>query len=558
MRWTDTILATLCAVPMSGPILAQPAEFDPADFGRIVIAERQSSDGVTFEQAFGDYQNEPIIAYGEDSPAVRLGRPIGRLDLLFGDGKPGFCTAFIVDERHIVTNHHCVPGMDGDPTGADMNLTAAQFVAGYILPGRAEGADRYAVATEIVETNRALDYTVLRVYGDPSAKYGRLALADGDADPGEFLWIIGHPEGQSQHISREGCAAATPAISPEGKLVHTCDTLRGNSGSPVIRISDQRVVGLHHAGDNRTGFNLAIPMRIILAQSTVLSAAPVAVVAAAPVPDACTVLWGEARTLGCDGHRVFLSQCGDHLFADLARSILAAQCTPEAPVVAVPDSDRPTIASHVDVPAHSGPVLVVAPAGGDYSDLGAAIRAAQPGTRITLEPGTYPVSATLAKPVEIVGTGAPGSVVLTGAGGSLVVWEAPSGRIANVTLRQDDEDPALEFSDGTATVMGLTIDAAGTGIAIYGDSSPTIEGNLIRARTAGIVIADAAARPVISGNDISAPVGSAIEVFGAAPDIIANTLHDALYHAIYIEGEMPGRIEGNTIFDIGESDIHRE
>jgi hypothetical protein len=46
----------------------------------------------------------------------------------------------------------------------------------------------------------------------------------------------------------------------------------GNSGSPVIRIVDGRVIGLHHAGDNRTGFNLAIPMRRILENSDVLVA----------------------------------------------------------------------------------------------------------------------------------------------------------------------------------------------------------------------------------------------------------------------------------------------
>ena len=252
---------------------AQPVEFDPSDFGKIVIAPRQSTNGLTYEQAFGDDQNEPIIAYGENSPAVQLGRPVGRLDLLYSNGKTGYCTAFIVDNQHIVTNHHCVPGLDGDPTGASSNVEAAQFVAGYIQPGRADGADRFNVSPRIIETNRTLDYTVLRVFGDPSAKYGTLEIVDDAPQDGEFLWIIGHPAGQSQHISREGCAAAAPAVSDEGKLVHSCDTLGGNSGSPVIRIKDQKVVGLHHAGDNVTGFNFAIPMSRILAESSILLAA---------------------------------------------------------------------------------------------------------------------------------------------------------------------------------------------------------------------------------------------------------------------------------------------
>ena len=44
--------------------LAQPVEIDPSDFGKILIAPRQSAGGLVYEQAFGDYQNEPVIDYG--------------------------------------------------------------------------------------------------------------------------------------------------------------------------------------------------------------------------------------------------------------------------------------------------------------------------------------------------------------------------------------------------------------------------------------------------------------------------------------------------------------
>lgn len=111
------ILTAFCL--MASAATAQVAEFDPDDFGKIVIQPRQSTGGSGFvlEQAFGDYQNEPLVNYGENSQAVKLGRPIGRLDMLFASGKTGFCTAFIVDENHLVTNHHCIPGMDGEPLG---------------------------------------------------------------------------------------------------------------------------------------------------------------------------------------------------------------------------------------------------------------------------------------------------------------------------------------------------------------------------------------------------------------------------------------------------------
>ncbi|MGP6088321.1 trypsin-like peptidase domain-containing protein [Antarctobacter jejuensis] len=305
------------------PLAAQPVEFDPADFGKIVVAARQSAGtGIVLEQAFGDYQNEPVITYGEKSIARRLGHPVGRLDVLYKNGKTGYCTAFIVDTQHLVTNHHCIPGVGG------VGAQAAQFVAGYIDPANPADAEKFQVALEPVESNAALDYSVLRVFGDPSARYGEVMLADADPEPSEFLWIIGHPQGQSQHISREGCAAGDPPVSTEGKVVHTCDTLGGNSGSPVFRISDRMVVALHHAGDNRTGFNFAIPMTRILKNSKVLKAAvPAGPVGSQGPQGACEVLWGAAQEHGCLGYQTFVQQCGDHPLAALARGLAERSCT---------------------------------------------------------------------------------------------------------------------------------------------------------------------------------------------------------------------------------------
>lgn len=317
------LLALLLVVSAAAPLSAQPVEFDPSDFGKIVVAKRQSAGtGLVLEQAFGDYQNEPVISYGEKSIARRLGRPVGRLDVLYGNGKTGYCTAFIVDSQHLVTNNHCIPGV-GDP-----GVQAAQFVAGYVDAAHPDKAEKFQVSLEALETSAPLDYSVLRVFGDPSARYGKVELADADPENSEFLWIIGHPQGQAQHISREGCAAADPPVSTEGKVVHSCDTLGGNSGSPVFRISDRQVVALHHAGDSRTGFNFAIPMKRILAESKILKAAAPA---RPPEPPkgpggACEVLWGAAAQHGCLGYQTFLDQCGDHALAPLARGLADRSC----------------------------------------------------------------------------------------------------------------------------------------------------------------------------------------------------------------------------------------
>ncbi|MBW4983397.1 trypsin-like peptidase domain-containing protein [Mameliella sp. CS4] len=310
------------SVLLAAPLAAQPVEFDPSDFGKIVVAKRQSAGtGFVLEQAFGDYQNEPVISYGEKSIARRLGRPVGRLDVLYKNGKTGYCTAFIVDTQHLVTNNHCIPGI------GDVGVQAAQFVAGYVDAAHPDKAEKFQVALEPLETSEALDYSVLRVFGDPSARYGKVELADANPEPSEFLWIIGHPQGQAQHISREGCAAGDPPVSTEGKVVHTCDTLGGNSGSPVFRISDRQVVALHHAGDNRTGFNFGIPMTRILKESTILKAAAPARPPEPPKGQgACEVLWTAAEQHGCLGYKTFLAQCAEHPLAPLAEGLADRSC----------------------------------------------------------------------------------------------------------------------------------------------------------------------------------------------------------------------------------------
>lgn len=571
MRTLRNAAAVLTSsVFLAAPLAAQgPAEFDPNDFGKIVIQPRQlagGAGGLVFEQAFGDYQNEPIIEYGENSPAVRLGRPIGRLDMLFQSGKTGFCTAFIVDEQHILTNHHCIPGMDGDATGQVSGVQAAQFVAGFIKPGRAEGTDRYTVSPQIVETNRELDYTVLRVFGNPSTKYGKMELAMADPEDAEFLWIIGHPQGQSQHISREGCAAATPAISEEGKLVHSCDTLGGNSGSPVIRLSDKRVVGLHHAGDNRTGFNMAIPMTRILPQSKVLKAAGGAVLATAapavvaPTPTAppkttpvatpppvqgnsCTALWNEAKAVGCAGYEAYVEECGTHSFASMARRVIERECS--VPTVAPAESDVPVL-------------TVKANGGGDYFEIADAIQAAPEGGRVEVFPGTYNKGLDVTRSVEIVGVGAVKDIVLKVADDNFVEWTASSGRVSGLTMIQDGGDYfGFHLAGGSVILEDNDMTSKGLGvIAVRGNVGGTIRRNTIHDGQQGGIFLFEQGKATIEDNTIFGNRLAGIEIKeGAAPVVRGNSLYDGKGSGIFVNEGGTGRYENNTVYNNGLAGI---
>ena len=250
--------------------------FDRASFGKVVLNQKQSAAGssdMQLELAVGDYNNEPIQNYSADSVFARMGRAVGRLDILT-DSKVSPvapCTAFIVSENYLLTNHHCVPGiLDNDHVKAT-TIEAVKFVAGYVQQGVTEGTKIFEVNPVPLEASKDLDFAILEVFGDPSAEYGKLKLSDRLPQVGDPYWVIGHPMGEAQRISREKCKANSPAVS-DNRLLHTCDTLPGNSGSPVIDASLQQVVGLHHAGSKRDSVNFAIPMREILSHSPILAA----------------------------------------------------------------------------------------------------------------------------------------------------------------------------------------------------------------------------------------------------------------------------------------------
>lgn len=305
--------------------------FDRSDFGKVVLAHRQAA--INFEAAIQGYNNEPISTYSTTSAFARLGKSVGRLDVLTDSGVFP-CTAFVVSDRYILTNHHCVPGIVDNPATGATRIEAVSLLLGYTEQGVVETAQRFTVSPVPLETDRELDFSVLEVFGDPTSKFGKLNLAARPAEDGDPFWVIGHPHGEAQRISREQCRASRPALSG-GKLRHTCDTLPGNSGSPVIDASRQQVIGLHHAGSERDAVNFAIPMATILGRSKLLKAAlepganrkdPT------PVVDACDAFYDEARKINaCYAYRAYLDACSTHMFGNLAKGYLDENCSPPDP-----------------------------------------------------------------------------------------------------------------------------------------------------------------------------------------------------------------------------------
>jgi len=273
--------AISCLVWASAATAQDLMLFPPATFGQVVTPQTESLLGdAQLEAQVGAYNNEFVSSYGANSIFVRTGRAVGMLQILTNIGHAP-CTGFLVEGNKLITNHHCVPGVLKNPKMIERGATsiaAVQFHAGFLRDGLAEGVRSFHVNPVPLETSEALDYTVLQVLGDANAEFGALELSaavPSDRDP---FWVIGHPMGEAQRISREKCQADSPALAGQ-RLRHTCDTLPGNSGSPVIDAGSQKVIALHHAGSRAGEVNFAVPMSEILAQSEVLTVA-------APAPDA--------------------------------------------------------------------------------------------------------------------------------------------------------------------------------------------------------------------------------------------------------------------------------
>ena len=329
-----TVIATsICTAAQSQNLVG----FDRGSFGSTVLSQTQSAGSdLQLELSIGSYENEPIINY-RGTIFAEIGRPVGRLDVLTDKGLFP-CTAFIVSKKYILTNYHCSVGLlDNEQIGAT-RIEATQFVAGYVQTGIDEGTNKYTVVPIPVEYSEKLDYAVLEVIGNPSQDYGELKLASMVPNDRTPFWVIGHPQGKGQHISREKCRASSPAVS-KTKLLHTCDTLPGNSGSPVIDAGLQVVVALHHAGIANDSVNAAILMSKILENSTVLTAyrAPNAAPEAEPKLNktaeitACDALYSEAKEAkACYAYEAYFKSCRSHSLAPIANGYIKEFCQVQA------------------------------------------------------------------------------------------------------------------------------------------------------------------------------------------------------------------------------------
>ncbi len=253
------------------PATAQELQFDADEYGKSNLSFPQDSEDLYETLAGMRAKFEVVGGLNENDKYRILSRPIGRLDMLMERSSDGAryvttCTAAIVSKDSILTNYHCVPG-----TQSGVSVKIASLLMDHLSPER-EATDRYPVETSPVEADKALDYALLRVSGNPAAKFGSVSLQFRDPVGNESLFIFHHPGGLPKRLTRFDCKAHRSALDGNA-MRHRCDTLPGSSGALIFALNDERVVGLHNQGGlntDQTSFNKGVRLAALVQKSAAI------------------------------------------------------------------------------------------------------------------------------------------------------------------------------------------------------------------------------------------------------------------------------------------------
>lgn len=277
-----TLTVALLSVFAAATAAAQTMAFPPDNFGRANKTYNESSASQAREEVIvGTNDFEEIWELNSDDKFRLLGRSVGLLDLLIedadGERLNSTCTATRIDADKILTNYHCVPGRQ-------FKVIDARVRFGFLHRISALG-EAFRVSTSPLEASSNLDYAILTLEERPSLdKYPPINTTVRNPENRESLFLIHHPAGMPQQLTRFQCQALDPAINADGKLNHVCDTLGGSSGSAIFALNDNALTGLHHSGldDGGTQLNFGTPSASLSTDSSTIGT----LVANRPVPPA--------------------------------------------------------------------------------------------------------------------------------------------------------------------------------------------------------------------------------------------------------------------------------
>jgi parallel beta-helix repeat protein len=199
---------------------------------------------------------------------------------------------------------------------------------------------------------------------------------------------------------------------------------------------------------------------------------------------------------------------------------------------------------------------------GDFTSIGAAIAAAQPGDRILVRPGRYQEGLVVDKPLEVLGDGPVADIEVEARGSNVLAFRASIGRVANLTLRQAGGEGnwfGVDITQGRLELEGCDISSQTLAcVVIRNGADPRLRRNRIHdSKQGGGVWVYDNGLGTLEDNDITGNKVSAVEIKagGSNPTLRRNQIHDNKTTGVLIHDNGLGTLEDNDIAVNGLSGV---
>jgi F-box protein 11 len=189
---------------------------------------------------------------------------------------------------------------------------------------------------------------------------------------------------------------------------------------------------------------------------------------------------------------------------------------------------------------------------GDFTSIGAAIKAAKPGDRILVRPGRYVEGLVVDKPLEILGDGPVAEIEVQARGASAALFQANIGRVANLTLRQAGGEGkwyGVDITQGRLELEGCDISSQSLAcVAIRNGADPRLRRNRIHnGKRSGVLVYDDGLG-MLEDNDITANTTAGVAIrTGGNPTLRRNQIHDNKQAGLVVIENGLGTLEDNDI-----------
>jgi parallel beta-helix repeat protein len=250
----------------------------------------------------------------------------------------------------------------------------------------------------------------------------------------------------------------------------------------------------------------------------------------------------------------------------------------------VTNTPRPVVTMVVTVPPQAtettpptsiptaGPLTVrVAPDGsGDYPSLEAAVQAADPGSTIALDAGTYQLAGPLEldKPLRLKGAGIDQTTIVGTAEGQVVLFTSPGLFAAEeITFRHEGTAWARVVTvDGgeidvfrcrfTGAIWDPDQEKGGDGLLLWGNTTGSVRESLFEENELNGIELQDQSQPLLEGNTVANNGQSGIVYFDDSGGVARhNDCSGNQLHGISVNKQSQPTLEGNTCRSNGEVGI---